>query len=118
MGPLILTGIKLILDDQGNHLDSSAISLESFKSFRGHLFCKPVTSKELFFAVSYSKLALGIHDSSLNACFFPSLFLMLQYSVEIWSISDLVENFKKSIIKTLKFHNCNHIALNGRAVLH
>ena len=38
-GPLkILNGIKLILDDQGNQLDSYTISLESFRSFRGPLF--------------------------------------------------------------------------------
>ena len=36
----------------------STISLESFRSFRGSLFCKPVTGQELFFAVSYSKSAL------------------------------------------------------------
>ena len=42
-------GIKLILDDQENHLDSYAISLESFRSFRGRLFRKPVTRQELFF---------------------------------------------------------------------
>ena len=48
-GPLkILNGIKLILDDQGNHLDSYTISLESFRSFRGPLFRKPVTGHELF----------------------------------------------------------------------
>ena len=48
-GPLnILNGIKLILDDQGNHLDSYTISLESFRSFRGPLFRKPVTGQELF----------------------------------------------------------------------
>ena len=59
-GPLkILNGIKLILDDQGNHLDSYAINLESFRSFRGPLFRKPVTGQELFFAVSYSKPALA-----------------------------------------------------------
>ena len=58
-GPLkILNGIKLILDGQGNHLDSYAISLESFRSLRGSLFRKPVTGQELFFAVSYSKPAL------------------------------------------------------------
>ena len=33
----------LILDDQGNHLDSFTISLESFRSFRGPLFQKPGT---------------------------------------------------------------------------
>ena len=54
----ILNGIKLILDDQGNHLDLYTISLESLKSFRGHLFLKPVTGKKLFFAVSHSKAAL------------------------------------------------------------
>ena len=48
-GPLkILNGIKLILDDQGNHLDSYTISLELFRSFRGPLFHKPVTGQELF----------------------------------------------------------------------
>ena len=58
-GPLkILSGIKLILDGQGNHLDSHKISLKSFKSFRGPLFRKPVTGQEPFFAVFYSKLAL------------------------------------------------------------
>ena len=48
-GPLkFLNSIKLILDDQGNHLDSNTISLESFRSFRGPLFCKPVTDQKLF----------------------------------------------------------------------
>ena len=56
----ILNGVILILDDQGNHLESYTISLESFRSFRGPLFCKPVTSQELFFAVSYRKPALEI----------------------------------------------------------
>ena len=56
MAPLqILNSIKLILDDQGNHLDSYTISLESFRSFKGPLFRKPVTGQELFFSVSYSK---------------------------------------------------------------
>ena len=40
-------GIKLILDDQGNHLDSYTISLESFRSFRGPQFRKPVSGQEL-----------------------------------------------------------------------
>ena len=48
-GPLkILNGIKLTLDDQGNHWDSYTISLESFRSFRGHLFQKPVTDQDFF----------------------------------------------------------------------
>ena len=54
----ILSGIELILDDQGNHLDSYTISLESFMSFRGPLFPKPVTGQELFSSFSYSKPAL------------------------------------------------------------
>ena len=54
----IPNGIKLILDDQGNHLDSYTISLESFRIFRVPLFRKPVTGQGLFFAVSYSKPAL------------------------------------------------------------
>ena len=58
-GPLqILNGIKLIMDDQRNHLDSYTVSLESFRSFRGPLFRKPVAGQELFFAASYSKPAL------------------------------------------------------------
>ena len=41
----ILNGIELILDDQGNLLDSYTIGLESFRP-------------ELFFTVSYSQQAL------------------------------------------------------------
>ena len=60
-GPLkVLNGTKLILDDHGNNLDSFRISLESFRSFRGPLLHKPVPGQELFFAISYSKPALGI----------------------------------------------------------
>ena len=54
-----LNGTKVILDDHGNILDSSRISLESFRSFRDPLLLKPVTGQELFFAVSYSKPALA-----------------------------------------------------------
>ena len=39
-------------------MDSYTVSLESFKSFRGLLFCKSVTGQETFFAVSYSKPTL------------------------------------------------------------
>ena len=52
-----LNGTELILDDHGNNLDSFRISLKAFMSFH-----KPVTGQELFFAVSYSKLAL-VYDS-------------------------------------------------------
>ena len=54
----ILNGKKLILDNQRIHLDSYTISFESFRSFRGPLFRKPVAVQDFFFAVSYSRLAL------------------------------------------------------------
>ena len=58
---MILNGMKLILDDQGNHLDSNTIGLESFRSFRGPLFHKPVLNwSGTFFAVSYSEPALDL----------------------------------------------------------
>ena len=54
-GPLkVLNGTKLILDDHRKNLNSFRISLESFRSFRGPLHHKPVTSQKLFFVVSYS----------------------------------------------------------------
>ena len=46
--PKDLNGAKLILDDQGNHLDPFPISLVTLKSFRDLLFHKPVTGQELF----------------------------------------------------------------------
>ena len=36
------------------------INLIPFRNFRGPLFHKPVTGQELYFAVSYSKLALCV----------------------------------------------------------
>ena len=54
----VLNGIKLILDNHENNLDSLRISLEFFRSFRGSLLHKPVTGHELFFAASYSKLSI------------------------------------------------------------
>ena len=39
-------------------VDSFSYILDSFKSFRGPLLLKPVTSQELLFTVSYSKPAL------------------------------------------------------------
>ena len=56
-------GIKLILDDQGNHLDSYAISLQSFRSFRGSLFRKPVTSHELFFCCFLQQTVSNLQPS-------------------------------------------------------
>ena len=40
---------------------SFRISLVPFRTFRGPLFPKPVTGKELFLAVSYSKPALELY---------------------------------------------------------
>ena len=54
----IRNGIKLILDDQKNHLNSYIISLKLFRSFRCHLFRKLLTGQDFFFAVSYNKPAL------------------------------------------------------------
>ena len=59
----------MILNDQGNHLDSFIISLESFRSFRSHLLLvKTVTGQELFFAVSYcsSYILLELKRSKLH----------------------------------------------------
>ena len=41
--------ISVLASVQGNHLDSYTIILESFMSFRGPLFRKPVTDQELLF---------------------------------------------------------------------
>ena len=70
-----VNGIKLILDGQGNHLDSYTISLESFRSFRGTLFGTPVTGQELFFAISYGKPALCTPLSSWPELYNIKMFL-------------------------------------------
>ena len=58
-GPLKdLKDSKLILNESKLFPWSSRISLVPFRTFRGPLFPKPVTGQELFFAISYSKLAL------------------------------------------------------------
>ena len=49
---------KLILSESQLFPWSSRISLVPFRTFSGPLFCKPVTSQELFWAISYRKLAL------------------------------------------------------------
>ena len=73
-GPLkIVNGIKLILDDQGNHLDSYTIRLESFRSFIGPLFCKPVTGQELYLkkiiTINWQICKKIVEDhSSINCC--------------------------------------------------
>ena len=47
-----------------SHQWSSRISLLPFRTFRGPLFPKPVTGQELFWAFSYSKLALDQFQQS------------------------------------------------------
>ena len=73
MGPLkILKGMKLILDGQGNYLDLYTIGLESFRSFRGPLFCKRVTGQELFLVFPIANrlnIALAfLHDDDDALC--------------------------------------------------
>ena len=58
-GPL--NGTKLILDDHGNNLDSFRICLESFRSFRGPLFHKPVTGHTGSFLLFHTANRLYLH---------------------------------------------------------
>ena len=75
-GPLkILNVIKLILDDQGNHLDSFTTSLESFKSFRGPLFRKPVSGQGLFLLAQLCKYTNYKQNKILN------MHIKIHYSV-------------------------------------
>ena len=58
-GPLKdLNDSKLIVYESKRFPWSPRINFIPFRIFRGPLFHKPVTGQELFFAVSYSKLAL------------------------------------------------------------
>ena len=54
-----LKDYKLILNESKFFPRSSRINLVPFRTLRGPLCSKPVTGQELFFAVSYSKPALG-----------------------------------------------------------
>ena len=59
-GPLKdLKDSKLIQNESKLFLWSPRISLALFRTFRGHLFPKPVTGQELCLAFSYSKPALA-----------------------------------------------------------
>ena len=51
---------------------SSRINFIPFRIFRGPLFHKPVTSQELYFAVSYSKPALRSYCQIYILCIEPS----------------------------------------------
>ena len=81
-GPLkILHGIKLILDDQKNHLDSYTISLESFSSFSGPLFRKLVKVSNFFCCFSQQP------GSSLNFLKWFSLEWILVKSFQNWIVN-------------------------------
>ena len=62
-------------------LDSHTISLESFRSFKGPLFDKPVAGIGTFFAVSYSKPALVAFALFLTNC--PVHFFFFSYLNEL-----------------------------------
>ena len=49
---------NLILNDQGGHLDSFIISVESFRTLRGLLFHTPATGQEFFLDSVYNEVAL------------------------------------------------------------
>ena len=94
----VVNPIRLILDDQGNHLESYTISLESFRSPSEVPKRKPVTGQELFFAVSYSKPALRAYCSNMytvapsdsvltdRMCAHHSSWSPDKYDSEIWVI--------------------------------
>ena len=96
-----------------NNLDSFRISLKSFRSVRGPLLHKPITGKEQFFAVSYSKPAL-VEKSLLNdKKIFFGFWLGIMYIVviSILALEGLFENSNSLLIFWRKFHNwCNFFA--------
>jgi hypothetical protein len=53
----------------------SRAGLVPFKAFRGPLFPKPVIGQELFFYVSYSKLALNKKGPNAQICFSQKSYL-------------------------------------------
>ena len=81
--PVIIDSV----DDKGNNLDSSRISLKSFWSFRGPLLYKLVTGQELSFAISYSKPALVKSSNNQNESnggiiafrVYPVLYTLIEY---------------------------------------
>ena len=83
-GPLKdLKDSKLILNESKLFPWSSRVSLVPFRTFTGPLFPKPVTGQELFFAVSYSKLALAwflVKNKERNAA--PSFHLICSDSMD------------------------------------
>ena len=89
-GPLkILNGIKLTLNDQGNHLDSYTISLESFSSFRGHPFQKPVTDQDFF--------CWFLQQAGSNAI------RLMKFAVRANVRSKLLDTKRKCLLQTSKY---------------
>ena len=73
-----------------------------FKMFRGPLFHKPVTGQELFFAVSYSKLALAPQNTwkmTENQCIcnFMVNFHKKSWMVSVTCASSYERNFPQSV---------------------
>ena len=66
-------GTKLIHNDEGSHSDSFRINLESFGTFRSHLFHKPVTDRELFLEGRYAEAAL--EEKQANLKFYKSIII-------------------------------------------
>ena len=100
----VLNGTKVILDDYGNSLDSFRINLESFRSFKGPLFHKPVTGQELFFAVSYSKLALIKNSMTNNVTNFldNGYFRFKKHEISIFKVNLLDQ---KCVLRLIFFLN-------------
>ena len=104
-GPLkILNGIKLILDDQGNHLDSYTISFESFRYFRGPLFHKPVTGQELVFCCFLQQTGFNSQWKCSNnsplilSCKLGFIGLVLVYFQKYWLLCKKVEDSDLALI--------------------
>ena len=76
-GPLkILNGIKLILDDQGNHLDSYAISLEPSEvpySANQERFLLFLTASRLHFSENVQDYFNSSRLTKKNEIFFPGI---------------------------------------------
>ena len=98
-GPLKdLKGSKLILNVSKLFPWSSRISLVPFRTFRGPLFPKPVPCQELFFAVSYSKLALEWHAYKKSANISVSVSCLLNES--FWRL--ILNKSKNNLLDNLE----------------
>ena len=83
----VLNDTILILNDQGGHSDSFRIDLVSFRTFRGPLFLKQITYKELLngstvYTNSYNVLMVCLNLGSIQ----KNLELNTNYSLATYSI--------------------------------